>query len=232
LAFPRAPVPPYTPRVRRGSLLLVAALSTLSIAAPAGAQEKLSATGSVTGDLRIGSKLNVDVRITHTDGWQQIANLKVDLTLRDRTLEEVILDFQESSVAILGAGASVPIGQEGEQQGPFFKVDPSKVALSAQGDELHVTFPIGLVSDPSPGSRVTYSVAGLGGESLPARALTAPAERDKGLTWGTVSVAMLFALFIGAYLGNLVGTGRRRRPRGPSVYASVQRRLAEERSRQ
>ena len=214
----------------RRVITALGALSVLSLLAlPAAAQEPLSATGSVTGDVRVGSTLNVDVRITHTGGWPQIQDMTIALDLRGRPLDEVVIDFQESSIAIEGGRASVPIGDPGEERGSFFKIEPSKVSLAAQGNEMHVTIPIGLISDPATGSRVTYAVTGVAGESIPARALTAPAERNQGLTWGTVSVAMLFALFIGAYLGNIVGGSRKRR-RGPSVYATVQRRLDQERA--
>ena len=60
-------------------------------------------------------------------------------------------------------------------------------------------------------------------------AITPPVRANGGFSWGTLGVAVAVALFAGGFAGNLVASNRRRQQR-PSIYATVQRRLGEERT--
>jgi hypothetical protein len=217
---------------RRGFPLLL--LGTLFVglghAAAGAAAGPLTATGTVTGELKPGQTLQVHLVVTHTDGWQKIEEVDIDLLLRGVPLERVVVDPTHVSVVIDGKAGPAQLGQSAVLTGNFLSLNAGSVGLSAKGDQLTLTIPMRVRGDPPAGARLTYQAKGFDLTSTQVRALTPPAESGTGFSWGTLAVAAAAALFAGSFLGGTFASRRRPAPR-PSVYATVQRRLDEERSK-
>jgi hypothetical protein len=212
--------------VRGGFLLL--ALVVLPGSAMA-AKSDLTGRGTVEGDLTAGTLLHVDLRLQHAKGWQHIEGIEVSLALHGGTLERLQIFPTQSSLAIVGAGAPASLGQSTEVRGDYFAVNPAQVSLAARGRSIRLIIPIRLRVEPPTGARLEFSASAVPVASLGPKALTPPVESNSGFSWGTLGLAIAVALFAGGFLGN-VFAGRRRPPKGPSVYAAVARKLAEERT--
>lgn len=203
---------------------------TLASAAPAAELSKISTNGShVTGELAAGQTLKVSLHIVHPQGWQHLRRIRVDLRLRGRALDQLIVDPVDFAVSIVGGPAPVSIGQPGNIRGSYFALDPAGLGFRAQGKILGLTLPIRLIAGPPPGARMFFSVDATGAASVALRPLTAPVPEDKGFSWGTLGVAVVAALFLGGFVGNIFSS--RRRPQRPSIYAAVQRRIDQEHAR-
>jgi hypothetical protein len=217
-------------RVIRGAL---AATVAAMMAAPAwgAASTPIKATGHVTGDVRQGTPLVVTVTATHTGGWQDIAEVRVELALRGRPLDSVSVDPTNVSIAIPGSAGPHLLGEAHRMVGSFFVIEGAGVTISARGDRLTLRLPLTLSAEPPPGARLTYRVDGSDVTTTGDRFLTAPVATDRGgFSWGTLGAAVAGALLAGAVLGNTFASSRRKAVR-PSVYAAVQRRIEQERGR-
>src|SRR6266571_2505552 len=64
----------------------------LPMAPASAATGPLTATGTVTGELRSGQSLHVKLVVRHTGGWQKVQEVEVDLVLRGVALESVVVD--------------------------------------------------------------------------------------------------------------------------------------------
>jgi hypothetical protein len=193
------------------------------------ATSKVTHSGSVTGDLKAGNTVTVRISIRHSRGWHNVQRVVIALRLRGRALDLLLFESRDLSLSIQGDGGPVVLGQPGELEDPFLTVDTSKVALQASGNKLGLVVPIRIRSAPPAGTRLFYTYDALGAPTPGFLALTPPVEASGGFSWGTLGVAIAVALFAGGFVGNLFSS--RRRPQRPSIYASVQRRLEEERSR-
>ena len=191
---------------------------------------ELRARGTVSGELEAGSTLMINLLVEHRQGWQHVTELHVNLELRGDVLDQLKFDVAIQALSVVGGGSSVGLGESETLQGSYIEVDASRVTLSAKGRELRVGIPIGVSADPPPGARLTYAASALPLASTGFKPLTAPVEADEGFSWGTLGLAIAFALFAGGFIGNTFAS-RRRRPARPSVYGAVQRRLAEDKER-
>jgi hypothetical protein len=134
------------------------------------------------------------------------------------------------SISLVNSGPPVTIGEPGILQGPYFKLDNAKAAVSAKGNTYHLTFPMQLTAEPPPGASLILSASDTSGVPAGDVALTPPVvPKEKGIPWGTIGLAVAAALFFGAFVGNTFST-RRARAR-PNVYATVARRLDEDRAK-
>jgi hypothetical protein len=190
----------------------------------------LSGHGTVAGDLAAGNTVVVQLQIRHSGGWQHIDEVDVDLELHGSVIESLQFAPTQSSLAIVGDGAPASLGQTTKISGAYFTIDPSKVALTARGQDLRVRIPIALRNDPPPGARMTFEASAVPLDSLGPKALTPPVESSSGFSWGALGTAALAALLIGAFVGNVVGV-RRRPVQRVNVYGAVQRRLSQEKSK-
>ena len=198
---------------------------------PAGAQAgPLTASGTVVGELKQGQTARVRLVVRHTDGWQQVSDVEVNLVLRGLTLERMVFDPTHVSATIEGQAGPAGFGSPEVLRGTFFSLNAASIGIAAQGDQATITFPLQIVATPPASARLFYSAHGLDDSVRAPRPLTPPIETDSGFSWGTLAVAAVAALFVGSYLGSTFASRRRPPPR-PSVYATVQRRLEEEKSK-
>lgn len=219
------------PRPRRLAFaLLAAAAFALAVPVPAGAAAEVTATGTAAGQLAKGSTVDVRLKVTNSAGWQRIDEIVVSLRLRGQPLDQLVFVPPAFSVSIVNGEAPVSIGAPGILRGPYFRLDNSKVSPSAKGNEFNLTFPLGLKAEPPPGARLYLSASDASGVAAEDVALTPPVTtEEKGFPWSTIGIAVAAALFIGGFVGNMFST-RRSRAR-PNVYATVARRLDEERAK-
>lgn len=216
---------------RLGLLILTCALFAAVAVVPASAQgDPLTATGTVVGTLKAGQILQVRLVARHLGGWQKVEDFQVDLVLRGITLESMLFDPTRVSLIIQGQAGPEAFGAPSTLKGNFFSINAGSVGISARGQQATITFPLGVVATPPAGARLFFSLHGFDGSVRPPRPLSPAVESDTGFSWGTLAVAALFALLLGGYFGSTFASRRRPPPR-PSVYASVQRRLEQERTK-
>ena len=217
--------------IRRASSLIAAiwlGLSATATAAWGAPSVKIHHTGSVTGELKQGNTVTARIAVAHPNGWQNVQRVVIAMRLRGRPLDQLVFQSLDLSLSISGDGGPVVLGQAGELRGTFFTVDTSAVALQASKDRLGLIVPIRLGSAPPPGGRLFYTYSALGAPAPGFLPLTPPVQGSSGFSWGTLAVAIAAALFVGGFVGNLFSS--RRRPQRPSIYATVQRRLEQERA--
>ncbi|MFL5797571.1 MAG: hypothetical protein ACJ77A_06515 [Actinomycetota bacterium] len=212
--------------------LVAAAWALVSIPAAGAAPSPpstpvVTARGSAAGDLVPGTPIRVRLVAIDSHGWQRIEGIEVALELRGQPLDRMVVTPTGFSVVIVNSGAPISIGQVGTLQGPFFKLDDSKMTVTAKGTRFQLAFPVQLVAAPPPGARLFLTVTDVSGVTSRQVPLSPPVTKaDNGFPWGTIGLAVAGALFIGAFVGNTFST-RRSRVR-PNVYATVARRLQEE----
>jgi hypothetical protein len=216
---------------RFGLLGLLLAIYGVVAALPAAAQgDPLTATGTVVGTLKAGQTLQVRLVARHLGGWQQIEDFQVDLVLRGITLESMLFDPTRVSVTIQGQAGPEAFGAPTVLRGNFFSINAGSIGITAKGRQATITFPLRILATPPTGARLFFSLHGFDGSVRPPRPLSPAVESDNGFSWGTLAVAAIAALFIGGFFGSTFASRRRPPPR-PSVYATVQRRLDQERSK-
>jgi hypothetical protein len=211
--------------------LAVAGVLWLALPADAAPAPKVSARGSAAGKLVGGAIIHFKLRATDSAGWQHIDTIEVSLQLRGQPIDRVTVTPTKFSIVIVNSGAPpVSIGQVGTIRGAYFDLDNSKTTVSTSRTQYNLSFPVRLIADPPPGARLFLQVSDVSGVVPPQIPLSPPVVRvDKGFPWGTIGLAAAAALFVGAFVGNTFST-RRSRAR-PNVYATVARRLEEERSK-
>jgi len=220
----------YGTPARIGSMLLLGVLGVVLLAAVARSASPLSAAGTLSGELQQGAPLAVRLVVRHTGGWQEVSEVQVALELRGKSLEQLVIDPTHYSATIPAVAGPAVLGQHDELKGAFFRVDPGQIGLSAKGPTLTLSVPIPRAADPPPGARLTYLARGFDLSQVGPRFLTPPVATDSGFSWGALALAIVGALFVGSFMGNLFASRRRLAPR-PSIYASVQRRMEEERAK-
>jgi hypothetical protein len=221
--------------VRGGLLLVVAGLASgwglaVAVAASSPAPAPLAASGTVDGKLTTETTQQVKLRVQEQQGWQHIDTVDVDLDLRNRSLDLLRFTPSASLVEIIGYPPPARLGQTGVVLGSYFKLDPSKVKLQAQGTTLQIAFPLNLVANPPAGARLELAARDDQGNGTGHKPLTPPVESTSGFSIGTLLLAILAAIFVGGFVGNIVST-KRRPPVRPSIYATVQRRMEEEKAK-
>jgi hypothetical protein len=208
--------------------VLLTTLAALGAARSAAAASPLTATGSVTGRLAKGQTVQIKIEVHHADGWQQVSEIELDLALRGKALEQLVIDPTHDSVVLQGEAGPTALGQSSPFVGPYFRLDPATIAIAAKGKRLTLSFPITIAAAPPPDAKLTLQVRGFDLTKAGPIALTAPVQNESGFSWGTLALAATAALFLGGVLGGTFAS-RRRPPSRPSVYAAVRRRIDEER---
>ena len=178
-----------------------------------------------------GSLLTVKVQVQHSQGWQHIQVVDVLLELRGNQLDDIQFTPTTSSLQILGGNAGpASLGESGHIRGAYFEIDPSKVALTAQGKNLRMTMPVRMISAPPPGATLAFQATAVPIAQLGPKTLTKPVSSNSGFSWGTLGLAIVVALFAGGFFGNVFAARRKPAPR-PSIYAAVERRMAEDKAK-
>jgi hypothetical protein len=197
-------------------------LVPLALATPAPAQSA-TVRGTVTGELGRGSEVAFGVTATHPDGWRTLDTVTVTLSLRGALLEEIVYDVDQTSIT--AGEASALLGTGDQATGRFFRVSALGIRLTTGGDRLQLSFGARLLEDVPPGARFQFvAVDDHGGEVSMGR-VAAVTEEDGGIPWATLAVAVVAALLAGGLLGSRIASHRR----PTSVYATVARRLGEDR---
>jgi len=215
-----------------GSVCAIVLAAGASVAASAPSPSPLRASGTATGDLTTGSNLDVRLRLTHSGGWQNIKQVDVALMVRQRFLDQLVFHVPDLSLAMTDSPSpSVSLGHPGMLIGSYLEVSSAAVRLRAGGDGLAMIIPFRVLHQPPPGARMFMSIDANGTPATGQLPLTPPVkERDTGFSWGILGLAIGAALLVGAFAGNLFSSRRNSR-RPPSIYATVQRRLEEDRSK-
>jgi hypothetical protein len=209
--------------MRKGSLALAASVALLqALALPASAQAA-TIRGAVTGELTRGSKVTFGVTATHPDGWRTLDRVTVVLSLRGVALEELEYDVDETSIT--AGEASALVGTGDQATGRFFRVSALDIRLTTGGDRLQLTFGARLLDEVPSGARFRFVATDDHGGEVSMGRVAAVGEEEGGFPWGTLSVAVVAALLAGGLMGSRIAASRR----PPSVYATVARRLGEDR---
>jgi hypothetical protein len=194
------------------------------------AASPLTATGQATGSLEAGHTVQLQLNVTHEGGWQQVSEVEVDLSLRGKPLEQLVIDPTHYSVVLEGEAGPAAFGDHAAFKGQYFELDPASIGISAKGQKLGLSIPLTVTVRPPPEARLTLIARGFDLSTTGPKALTPPVGTPRSFSWGLLAAAVLGALFAGSFLGSLVASRRRPAPR-LSVYSTVQRRIEEERSR-
>jgi hypothetical protein len=190
----------------------------------------ITAKGSAAGDLSVGSAIHVRFHVTDPPRWQRIDTIHISLELHGAPLDQIEIVPTAFSIAVTGSSAPSTIGNPGTLEGTYFRVDNGKASVSAGGATYGLTFPLRLALDPPPGARLVLTADDTTGLSSGDVALTPPVTTENhGFPWGTIGLAVAAALFLGGFVGNMFST--RRAKARPNIYATVARRLDEERSK-
>ncbi len=193
-------------------------------AQPAPGAPKVS--GSVLGELRRGDRVTFTVRVVEPRGYRELAEIRIAMLLQGLVLSELTYVEDANSIGIRG-GSLLQVGAPGTTAGSFFRFNGLEVRTEATGRTLALTVPARVLADVPPGANFRFTaVNDSGATSVVVRHLNIE-EAGVGLGWGTVVLAVLLALFAGAFVGNLFATRRASAPRF-SVYGAIQRRLKEE----
>jgi hypothetical protein len=209
---------------------VLAAFATLLLGGVALAASPLTATGVATGSLAAGHTVQLQLSISHEGGWQQVSEVEVDLALRGRALEQLVIDPTHYSVVLQGEAGPAAFGDHAAFTGQYFRLDPASIGISAKGPKLGLSIPLSVTVQPPPGARLTLTARGFDLTTTGPTSLTPPVRTPRSFSWGLLAAAVLGALFAGSFLGSVVASRRRPPPR-LSVYSTVQRRIEEERSR-
>jgi hypothetical protein len=212
----------------------LAAVSLLTVvlvgaAAPIGAQQAPGAprvSGSVLGELHRGDRVTFTVRVVEPRGYRELNEIRIAMLLQGLVLSELTYVEDANSIGIRG-GSLLGVGAPGTMVGSFFRYNGLEIRTEASGRSLTLTVPALVVADVPPRANFRFTAVndtGVTGEAV--RNLNIE-EAGAGFGWGTVALAVLLALFAGAFVGNLFATRRAPAPR-VSVYGAIQRRLKEE----
>ncbi len=189
----------------------------------------ITAKGSAAGTLAVGSTIHVRFHVTDPPAWQRIDTIHVSLELHGQPLDQIEIVPTAFSIAVIGSAAPATIGNPGVLKGTYLRVDNGQAAVSAGGSTYGLTFPLRLALDPPPDARLVLTAADTTQASTQI-ALTPPVTKEsQGFPWGTIGLAVAAALFLGGFVGNMFST--RRAKARPNVYATLARRLDEERSK-
>ena len=217
-------------RRRVGRLLATAfpALLLVLTAVPALAQgsESPRVSGSVVGELKRGDRVTFTVTVVEQRGFRELDQIRIAMLLRDLPLAEMTYIEDGNSIAIRG-GSLLQVGAPGTAEGSFFRFNGLDVKTEASGRRLTLTVPATVRADVPAGTDFRFTALNDSGATGVAVRHLNIEEAGFGFGWGTVVLAVVLALFAGAFVGNLYATRRTVAPR-VSVYGAIQRRLKEE----
>ncbi len=216
--------------VRRARARAVLAL-TLMLVVVAGRTARADSpdpgiSGSVRGSAVGGGVLTIEIDAQKVGGWQGLHELEVDLVVAGSVADAMTYEV-ENDLLDLGSSA-VFAGTGSRATGSYLAVDGADIVVTTGGANLAMTLKADVLRAIPASARFRLSVVDdLGRRTTVVRRIRASATSG-GLSWGTVLAAILVALLLGAFLGNLVASRRRPVPR-LSVYSAIQRRIGPER---
>ncbi len=204
------------------ALVLVLVAPSVALAEP----KDPSISGSVRGSASGGGVLTIEIDARKAGGWQGLRELDVDLVVAGSVADQMTYDVEN---VLLGLGAArVFAGTGSRATGSYLAVNGADIVVTTGGADLAMTFRAEVLRTIPANARFRLSaVDDFGHRATIVRSIRAPGTAG-GLSWGTVLTAILLALVLGAFLGNLVASRRRPVPR-LSVYSAIQRRIAAER---
>ena|SRR5712691_4538082 len=224
--------PTRLPRMAGAWLAIVGAAVLVSAPVGARAQSLLPprVTGSVTGPGKHGDVLTFRVAATERNRAGNLASLRIALQLHSVILDEVTYDRTGNTISTTNS-LPVSLGSRSTVNGTFVAVNARSVDISSSGRRLAFTVRARVIQDIPRGSKFSLgAIDDLNLISWVTRGVTVPEPRTGGLSWGTLVLAILVALFAGGFVGNLFSS---RRPRVPkiSVYDTIRKRMERERAR-
>jgi hypothetical protein len=217
-----------------GAQLVVAALAGLILAAvPASAQSVSpspksgpSVEGQVTGALAAGSTLTIGIDGTMPGGWEGLHLVEASVRSGGEEIEHLRYAIEDNKLTIGDQG--IVVGTGNVATGTYLRAGGGDVAATFGGGNLSFEVAADVVEAIPEDARFVLSVTDdFGTSDEVSRGLAEP--DSSGITWQTVVALIAAALFVGGFIGNLFAS-RLRSPVQPSIYATVQRRLEQERT--
>jgi hypothetical protein len=185
-----------------------------------------SVTGQVTGALANGSVLAIEVDATMPGGWEGLQLVEVSVRSGGEELEHLRFDIEDSKLTIGDQG--IVVGTGNVATGRYLRASGADVVVTTGGGNLSFEVDADVVKAIPEDARFGLSVTDdFGVSDEVSRGVTEP--EGAGFTWQTVVALIAAALFVGGFIGNLFAS-RLRPPMRPSIYATVQRRLENERT--
>jgi hypothetical protein len=217
-----------------GAHLLVAALAAMILAAvPAWAQSVSpspesgpSVEGHVTGALAAGSTLTIAIDGSMPGGWEGLHLVEASVRSGGEELEHLRFEIEDSNLTIGDQG--IKVGTGNVATGSYLRASGADVVVTTGGGNLFFEVSADVVEAIPEDARFRLGITDdFGASDEVSRGLAEP--NGHGITWQTVLALVAAALFIGGFIGNLFAS-RLRSPMRPSIYATVQRRLEQERA--
>jgi tetrahydromethanopterin S-methyltransferase subunit F len=200
--------------------------STISLPHPQ-APRRLTIQAFITGNVARDRRVRFHLVGTDPVGWHHLQTLRIAMMLHGQPIQEIAFTLDDTSIATAGH-APVPIGTLVRLPGSFLDVHPGRSFMIRSVYSIRVVMWVKVSSDvPRDAEFRITATDDEGRVSLVRR----PARLAAGLlSWGTLALAVGFALFAGAFVGNTFSS-RRYRTRQPSIWDILQQRLREERVR-
>jgi hypothetical protein len=182
--------------------------------------------GEVGGALDAGSTLVVAIDATMPGGWEALHLVEAVILDGGQELERITYDIEDVQLTV--GEQRIVVGTGGVATGEYLRVSGADVIVTTGGGNLSFEVEADVLKALPEETRFELGVTDdFGGATSVRHQLADPAT--EGLTWETVLAFVAAALFIGAFIGNLFAS-KRRPPVRPSIYATVQRRLEQERA--
>lgn len=212
---------------RRPFVFLLAAALLASAGSPAGAQSPTSAPGpriegQVSGASAPGGSLDLRADVTMPGGWQGLDLVEAVVLGSGREIERLTYDIESTRLKIGGDDVLTGTGDEGT--GTYLSVRGPDVIVTTGGPYLSIQIRADVVRALPPDVRFRLSASDDSGATAEVSRALAAKNGEGGFGWDVVLAAIVGALLVGAFAGNLVAS-RRRTPPKLSVYGAVQRRL-------
>jgi len=216
-----------------GAHLLAALAAVILAAVPASAQSVSpspksgpSVEGQVTGALAAGSTLTIAIDGTMPGGWKGLHLVEASVRSGGEEIEHLRYEIEDNKLTIGDQGIAVGTGNVAT--GTYLRASGTDVVVTFGGGNASFGVDTDVVKAIPEDARFVLSVTDdFGASDEVSRGLAEP--EGQGITWETVLALIAAALFVGGFIGNLFAS-RLRSPVRPSIYATVQRRLEEERT--
>jgi len=214
--------------------LFVAALATMILATMSASAQSVSPSpksgpsvdGQVTGAFAADSTLTIDIDGAMPGGWEGLHLVEASVRSRGEELEHLRYVIEDNKLTIGDQG--IVVGTGNVATGTHLRAGGADVVVTFGGGNLSFEVAADVVEAITEDARFVLSVTDdFGTADEVSRGLAEP--EGQGITWQTVVALIAAALFVGGFIGNLFAS-RVRYPRQPSIYATVQRRLEQERT--
>jgi hypothetical protein len=211
---------------RIGVVLALVSLLSVGAVGTAGAVGPPVLKGSISGSVKVRGHITFTLDVVQPGGWQNLQKLQVILLLHSIILDEIDWD-QKGSTVSTPSTFPVPVGSSAPINGTFFKLTGRDVKTTSQGTRLTMTIRAVMAQDAPRGAVFNLgAIDDFLGVTRISRVVQVPEAANGGFSWGALAAAVLGALFIGGFVGNLFSSRRRPAPT-KSVYATIRRRLDE-----